>query len=183
MPQQNTRFTERYSRQSSCKSGSFVNAAAIWFENSSPTSVNTSEVPSIRNRPVVAARQASPGFFCPSLRESRAFRPTAVPTPMAIIKNWMAYTREAAVRAVSDSRATKILSTILYSDWMSSDSISGTAIVYSRGRMGISASLFFEFIRPPFSGKQKSAKSLRSSNSSGFHALSVGFLYLVRNVL
>ena len=52
-----------------------------------------------------------------------------------------------------------------------------------QGRMGISASLFFEFIRPPFSGKQKSAKSLRSSNSSGFHALSVGFLYLVRNVL
>jgi len=171
MPQQNTRFTERYSRQSCCNSGSPVRAAAIWFENSSPTSVNTSEVPSIRNSPVVAARQASSGFFCPSFRESRAFRPTAVPTPMAIIKNWMAYTREAAVRAVSDRRATKILSTMLYSDWMSSDSISGTAIVYSRGRTGISASLFFGFIDPPFSGKQKSVKSLRGSFPSGFHAL------------
>lgn len=48
---------------------------------------------------------------------------------MAIIKNWMAYTREAAVRAVSDSWVTKMLSTMLYSDWISSDSISGTAIV------------------------------------------------------
>ncbi|WP_243130359.1 hypothetical protein [Faecalibacterium sp. Marseille-P9312] len=74
---------------------------------------------------------------------------------MAIIKNWMAYTREAAVRAFSDSRATKMLSTMLYSDWMSSDSISGTAMVYSRGRMGISASLFFGFIGPPFRANKK----------------------------
>lgn len=66
MPQQNTRFTERYSRHSCCNSGSLVKAAAIWFENSSPTSVNTSEVPSIRNSPVVAARQASSGFSAPA---------------------------------------------------------------------------------------------------------------------
>lgn len=67
----------------------------------------------------------------------------------------MAYTREAAVKAVSDSRVTKMLSTMLYSDWTSSDSISGTAMVYSRGRMGISASLFFGFIDPPFRANKK----------------------------
>lgn len=42
------------------------------------------------------SRQASSGFFCPSFRESRAFRPTAVPTPMAIIKKRMAYIKEGA---------------------------------------------------------------------------------------
>ena len=127
----------------------------------------------IRNRPVVAARQASSGFFWPSLRESKAFSPTAVPTPMAIIRNWMAYTSEAAVSAVSDRRATKMLSTMLYSDWMSSESISGTAIVYSSGRTGIAPSLFFGSISffSPLPCKQKSAKSLRNSTSSGFRAL------------
>ena len=32
----------------------------------------------------------------------------------------------------------------------SKDSIKGTAIVYSKGRIGISASLFLEFIKPPY---------------------------------
>ena len=57
-------------------------------------------------------------------------------------------------------------------------SISGTAIVYSRGRIGISASLFFGFMVPPFPSKQKSVKSVRSSISSDFTLCKPAFCIL-----
>ena len=41
----------------------------------------------IRKSPVVAAQHASSVLCSPIFLESRAFRPTAVPTPTAIIKN------------------------------------------------------------------------------------------------
>ncbi len=93
-------------------------------------------------------------------------------SPMAIIKNWMAYTREAAVKAVSDSRATDknaIHDVIQRLDEQRQHQRYRHSV--QQGGMGISASLFFGFIDPPFSGKQKSVKSLRGSFPSGFHAL------------
>ena len=63
---------------------------------------------------------------------------------MAIIKNWMAYTREAAVRAVSDRRATKMLSTMLYSALTSMEATMGNAMLVSSGNTG------FSFIKVSF---------------------------------
>ena len=59
----------------------------IVSEKKIPVMENISDVISIKNNPVVAAWQASSGLCCPILRESRAFSPTAVPTPTAIIRN------------------------------------------------------------------------------------------------
>lgn len=116
IPWQNTTQTPIYSLQSSCNSGSLVMALAMGSEKKTPTTVKRDAVTSIRMIPVVATRQASSGFPLPSFWESRAFRPTLVPTDAATIRNWTAYTSEVAVRAFSLSRATKMPSTMLYSD-------------------------------------------------------------------
>ena len=67
-----------------------------------PTRAKTSASRRTRKRPVVAARQASSCLFCPIRLESRALRPTAVPTPTAIIRNCTGYTSVVAVSACSE---------------------------------------------------------------------------------
>ena len=49
----------------------------------------------------------------PRLLESRAFTPTPMPTPNAIIRFWIGKEMETAVSAASLTRATKMLSTML----------------------------------------------------------------------
>ncbi|MEF2906402.1 MAG: hypothetical protein U0O21_08900 [Lachnospiraceae bacterium] len=80
---------ERYCLQSSCNVGSGVSFDAITSEKKIPAIEKRNEVKSVKNNPVVAARQASSVFCCPIFRDSSALSPTAVPTLTAIIRNWI----------------------------------------------------------------------------------------------
>ncbi len=63
--------------------------------------------------PVVAINVVSSFLLAPMAWESTALIPTLVPTETAIIKSCTGKAREVAVRASSESRATKMLSTML----------------------------------------------------------------------
>ena len=89
IPQQYTRLIERYCLQSSWSSESAAILVAIASDRKIPIIEKIRDVRSIRKSPVVAAWQASSFLCSPIFLESNAFRPTVVPTPTAIIKNWM----------------------------------------------------------------------------------------------
>ena len=97
---------------------------------------NTAKEQKARKIPVLAAWSALSCSLAPRERESRAFIPTVVPAQTAIIRFCRGKARETAVRAFSLSRATKMLSTMLYSAWTSMEIIMGTAMPASNRPTG-----------------------------------------------
>lgn len=74
---------------------------------------------------MLAVRSAFSKFFSPRDLESSAFIPTPVPAPTAIRSVCSGKAMETAVRAFSESMATKTLSTILYNACTSMEIIIG----------------------------------------------------------
>ena len=80
--------------------------------------------------------------FAPRYLDIRALMPTAVPTPKAIIIDWIGKQSEVAVSASSLICATKMLSTMLYSASTNIDTISGTDNLIISDGIGAVPSLF-----------------------------------------
>ncbi len=59
-----------------------------------------------------------------------------MPTATAIISVWMGKAKDTAVSALSPTRATKILSTMLYIAWMSMENMAAATFKRSAGRLG-----------------------------------------------
>lgn len=72
----------------------------------------------------------------PQAAEIRELSPTPVPTATAIISVWMGKAKDTAVSALSPTRATKILSTMLYIAWMSMENMAGSDIETISGKIG-----------------------------------------------
>ena len=79
----------------------------------SPRTANKIQVITARVIPFPAAFVAVSVSFSPSFLERYDAIPTPVPTPKAISRFWRGKARETAVRAVSETRATNMESTML----------------------------------------------------------------------
>ena len=67
---------------------SWLNCRMNAFVPKTPHSTNSRELRMDSTKPVVAASLASRNCFAPSLRDTRAFMPTPVPTATAICSIW-----------------------------------------------------------------------------------------------
>ena len=91
--------------------------------------------------------------------EISALMPTLKPIAIALMRFCTGYTSESAVMASSLMRATKRLSTMLYSALTSMEMTMGSAIEVSNGKIG------FSFIKVSFMGFSFSARKKRHTTA------------------
>ena len=109
----------------------------VWPASRRPKRMKSTLPRTSISRPFQAPRRAPSGLRSPRRRDSRLLIPVPMPVESAIISIWKGMARETAVRPLGSKRETKMLSTMLYSAWISMENIIGIDTLGTRRDIGM----------------------------------------------